>query len=448
MRKFLLHATLVALPVLGYGQIFQENFDGNGQGIAAWTVINVDGLTPATAVNFITNGWNSIDRQGVNGNFGGPAGNYAAMSTSWYTPVGTSNDWLISPTIPVSGASPTLYWDAKAQDAANPDGYKVMLAPNGGNTVADFTVELYSTTSENSWWTSRAVSLTPYIGQNVRVAFVNNSTDKFILVVDNIKVDYTFVQPPASYCGPLQFVDPDFGDPADEPITLVNFAGINNTTSNTIGAGVSHEYFLNQTATVTQGQSYNITLKGNTGGNWTDSFVVFIDWNHNGILNEPGEVYPVTQTIQNSDGTDAVQAVHSIAVPANALPGNTRMRVKKVYGTIANDPDIILPCKGGVFGQAEDYTVNVIASNLAVNEVSKKETSFKAYPNPVTDMLNIDSKVKVKSIQVTDTSGRTVLSSEINQSKFNINLSNLSTGSYIVTADTETGLQSVKVIKK
>ncbi len=88
MRKFLLHATLVALPVLGYGQIFQENFDGNGQGIAAWTVINVDGLTPATAVNFITNGWNSIDRQGVNGNFGGPAGNYAAMSTSWYTPVG------------------------------------------------------------------------------------------------------------------------------------------------------------------------------------------------------------------------------------------------------------------------------------------------------------------------------------------------------------------------
>lgn len=37
MRKFLLHATLVALPVLGYGQIFQENFDGNGQGIAAWT---------------------------------------------------------------------------------------------------------------------------------------------------------------------------------------------------------------------------------------------------------------------------------------------------------------------------------------------------------------------------------------------------------------------------
>ncbi|RXM51110.1 MULTISPECIES: T9SS-dependent choice-of-anchor J family protein [unclassified Chryseobacterium] len=447
MRKILLHATLVALPVLGYSQIFQENFDGTGPGIAAWTVINVDGLTPATAVSFISNGWNRIDRQGTDGNFGGPAGNFAAMSTSWYTPAGTSNDWLISPPVAVSGASPTLYWDAKAQDPDYPDGYKVMLAPNGGNTVADFTVQLYNTTGENSWWTSRAVSLTPYIGQNVRVAFVNNSTDKFMLAVDNIKVDYTFVQPPPSYCGPLQFIDSS-GDPLDEPITLVNFAGINNTTSNAIGAGVSHEYFLNQTATVTQGQSYNITLKGNTGGNWTDSFVVFIDWNHNGIMDEAGEVYPVTQTIQNSDGTDAIQAVHSIAVPANALVGNTRMRVKKMFDTFDNDPNIILPCKGGEFGQAEDYTVNVIASNLAVNEVSKKETTFKVYPNPVTDILNIDSKVKVSSIYVTDASGRTVLSSEINQNKFNVNLSKLSSGSYIVTAHTENGLQSVKVIKK
>jgi hypothetical protein len=38
MRKILLQATLVALPVLGYSQIFQEDFDGNGPGIAAWTV--------------------------------------------------------------------------------------------------------------------------------------------------------------------------------------------------------------------------------------------------------------------------------------------------------------------------------------------------------------------------------------------------------------------------
>ena len=447
MRKILLLATFVALPVLGYSQIFQEDFDGNGPGIAAWTTIDADGLTPASGVDFITNGWNRIDRDGTDGGFGGPAGNYAAMSTSWYTPAGTSNDWLISPQIAISGASPTLYWDVKAQDPDYPDGYKIMLSPTGGNTVADFTVELYNTAGENSWWTSRALSLTPYIGQNVRIAFVNNSNDKFMLIVDNIKVDYTYVEPPITYCGPLSFID-IFGDPADEPITLVNFAGINNVTSNTLGTGTSHEYFLSQTATVTQGQSYDITLKGNTGGNWENSFVVFIDWNQNGTLDDAGEVYEVTQTIQNSNGTDAIQAVHSITVPANALPGNTRMRVKKLYGTIDDDPSLTAPCIGGAYGQAEDYTVNVLASSLATHEVTKKNASFRVYPNPVTQILNIDSQEKIQSVSVFDATGRNVLSSEVNQAKYNVDLSKLTSGTYIVTIKTENGSQSAKVIKK
>lgn len=443
MRKLLFIAMSVALPFYGHGQIFQENFDGTGPGISAWTVIDADGLTPATNVSFITNGWNRIDRQGANGSFGGPAGNFAAMSTSWYTPAGTSNDWLISPQVTISGASPTLYWDAKAQDADYPDGYKVMLAPNGGNTIADFTIELYSTTGENASWTSRAASLTPYIGQTVRFAFVNNSTDKFVLLIDDIKVDYTYVQPPLSYCGPLTFEDL-FGDPGDEPITLVNFAGINNTTSATAYTGNPHEFFLSQVATVTQGQSYDITLKGNTGGNYENSFAVFIDWNQNGVLNDPGEIYQVSQTITNSTGTDAAQAVQTIAVPITATPGNTRMRVKKIYGTT----DLTNPCVGADYGQAEDYTVNVVASPLGVTESLKDNSVFKAYPNPVTDILSINSPVIINSINIIDVNGRNVLTSEINKKKFDLNVSRLSSGVYIVSAQTEKGLQSVKIIKK
>jgi len=443
MKRQLLNVMLLGFPVFGFSQIFLENFDGNGQGIAAWTVLNVDGLTPATSVNFITNGWNRIDRDGANGSFGGPAGNYAAMSTSWYTPAGTSNDWLISPTIPVSGASPTLYWDAKAQDADYPDGYKVMLAPNAGNTVADFTVELYSTTGENSNWTSRAASLTPYIGQNVRFAFVNNSTDKFMLMVDNIKVDFTYVAPPLSYCGPLSFQDSLFGEDGDEPITLVNFAGINNTTAATAYTGNSHEFFLSQTANVTSGQSYDITLKGNTGGNYASNFAVFIDWNQNGNLNDPGEVYAVTQTITNSTGTDALQAVHTITVPTTALSGNTRMRVKKIYGTT----DLTDPCEGSDYGQAEDYTVNV-TSSLSVNDVAKKDSNLKIYPNPVSDVLNIDSASKIKSVKIYDLSGKNVLTEVVNTNKPTLNVSSLISGTYVITAESETGLQSAKIIKK
>lgn len=442
MKRHLLNVLLLGLPVFGFSQIFQENFDGNGQGITAWTVLDVDGLTPATDVAFITNGWNRINRQGAEGNFGGPAGNYAAMSTSWYSPAGTSNDWLISPTIPVSGTSPTLYWDAKSQDTTYLDGYKVMLSPNGGNTIADFTVELYNNTGENSTWTSRAVNLTPYIGQNVRFAFVNNSNDKFMLLVDNIKVDYTYVAPPPSYCGPLAFENL-FGE-GDEPITLVNFAGINNVSDDEEYLGNSHEYFLSQIGTVTQGQSYNITLKGNTAGNYTSYFAVFIDWNQNGVLNDPGEVYEVTQTITGSTGLDAMQAVHSIAVPATALPGNTRMRVKKVF----DDTNLLSPCLGDDYGQAEDYTVNVLDAQLAVNETVKKNPGLKVYPNPVSDILNINSDPKIKSVRIYDLSGKNVLTQTVDANKPAINVSSLSSGTYVITAETETGLQSAKIIKK
>lgn len=175
--------------VQGKATVFQENFDGSGPGFEAWTVLDVDGKTPATAVNFITTGWNRIDKQGANGNFGGPAGDYAAMSTSWYTPAGTSNDWLITPSIAIPAGTSTFKWDAKAQDADYPDGYKLMLAPNGGNTVADFTVELYSTPGEDAAWVTRTVNTSAYAGTNVRLAFVNNSTDMFMLLVDNILVD-------------------------------------------------------------------------------------------------------------------------------------------------------------------------------------------------------------------------------------------------------------------
>jgi len=48
--------------------------------------------------------------------------------------------------------------------------------------------------------------------------------------------------------------------------------------------------------------------------------------------------------------------VYSILVPATATPGVTRLRVKKLYGTTdQNDP-----CLGTSYGQAEDYTLNIL----------------------------------------------------------------------------------------
>ncbi len=187
MKKRVLYLFLL-FPILGFSQIFSENWDGNGQGIDAWTLINNDGLTVNEGVAFITDAWTVVDLLGDQ-NFGGPAGNFAAASTSWYDVPGISDDYLISPAINLTDeTSATLVWDSKAQDPEFSDGYELRLSPTGGNNIADFTVSLFTIDAENSEWTTRTVNLTPYIGSNVRFAFINNSNDKYILLIDNISV--------------------------------------------------------------------------------------------------------------------------------------------------------------------------------------------------------------------------------------------------------------------
>src|SRR5690606_32679775 len=107
------------------------------------------------------------------------------------------------------------------------------------------------------------------------------------------------------------------------------------------------------------GNSYSIALEGNTAGNWQNRFVVFMDWNQNGVLNDAGEVYVITQTITGSTGTDGQQATGTIQVPAGAMVGNTRMRVKKINST----DNFLNPCSGASYGQAEDYTIRVTVSH-------------------------------------------------------------------------------------
>jgi hypothetical protein len=142
---------------------------------------------------------------------------------------------------------------------------------------------------------------------------------------------------------------------AVEPITLVNFGGINNSTGPLVNGTPALEDFTGTTGNVTAGQNYTMTVKGNTDGNFTTYIRVFIDWNQNNILNDAGEVYDIG-TIANSTGVDAIQVSASIAVPTTALAGNTRMRVMKRYNGYSTGP-----CQTGAgYGQAEDYTLAVL----------------------------------------------------------------------------------------
>lgn len=191
MKKHLLAIAIFAAG-LATAQTFTEPFtSATGVGLpAGWLQNNVDGKTPAnvTSINsysFGTNAWVTRNMSTSSDPATAAHGRIAA-STSYYTPAGISNDWLISPsfTVPTNGV---LSWAANAPDANYPDGYLVKISTTGTLTT-DFSTTLLTVPAENSTWNTRSINLNAYAGQTVRIAFVNNSNDMYLLWIDDVSL--------------------------------------------------------------------------------------------------------------------------------------------------------------------------------------------------------------------------------------------------------------------
>ena len=242
-----------------------------------------------------------------------------------------------------------------------------------------------------------------------------------------------------------------------EKISNVTFAGINNTTSATVGGSPAHEFFLDKIGTVLTNTTYPISMNANTDGTtFRHFFAVFIDWNQDGDFDDANEKYftsPETFVfVLGSNGVTGTPAVGSIVVPENAKLGQTRMRVKSAYygstgpNTEPNLSNFANACvtTGSSFGQVEDYTIQVNSATQGTSNVDKAKVSV--YPNPFHDVLNISDVKGVKFVSVSDVAGRQV---KTMKAAAQLNLSDLKTGLYIVTLHMEDGsVKSVKAIKK
>ena len=185
-KKILIIGSLIA-STSSFGQtIFNQNFNASANLPAGWAQYNVDGLTPNSTFSSLmgVNAWVGIAGSQLNltGN-----GN-VMLSTSAYTPTGTSNDWLVTPsiTIPITGYS--LQYDVMSGSATSFESYEVYISTTG-NTVADFTgAAVYSESSAPATLTNRTIDLSAYSGQSIYVAFRNNSTNKWLMIIDNVIV--------------------------------------------------------------------------------------------------------------------------------------------------------------------------------------------------------------------------------------------------------------------
>lgn len=205
MKKLVLTLSLALVSALAADAqvLFYEDFDGiggptaGGAGTytfpAGWFLRNVDNRTPDAQTAYVNEAWER--REDFNFN----VGDSCAFSTSFYSPVGPADDWMWTPLVGPLPANTILSWNAVTYDPNYRDGYEVRIMtsaqgpPTGGtgvlgNQVTNST-QVFSTAAENTSWTTQSVNLSAYAGQSVYVAFRNTSNDKFLLLIDDVKLE-------------------------------------------------------------------------------------------------------------------------------------------------------------------------------------------------------------------------------------------------------------------
>lgn len=219
---------------------------------------------------------------------------------------------------------------------------------------------------------------------------------------------------------------------ADEKIKRVVFGTIDNTSTGTAG----YEDFTNLSTNVTESTSYPISITPVwTSTTYNEAYTVFIDWNGDGDFDDAGEK-AFTQA-----GTKNTPVTGTINVPAGiALDSPLVMRVSMKFNTAPT------ACETFSYGQVEDYTL-IGKKFLAVSDASKGNATL-LYPNPVKDLINIQSKDSSDfSYQIYNTAGQIVLKGKSADKK--INAQNLSSGNYIIELTDKNGEKTTqKFIKK
>lgn len=157
-------------------QLLSETFDTEIP--AGWTIIDVDGLTSVTAQA----DWASWAHNPTS---------LDACSSSWYDNAGTgpTDDWLITPAIAVPGSGAYgLKYFASSHEASYLEEYEVLVSTTGTDP-ADFSTSLLSVTNEPLAGVTHLLSLVPFAGQTIYIAFHHTSDDESMLHLDNVIID-------------------------------------------------------------------------------------------------------------------------------------------------------------------------------------------------------------------------------------------------------------------
>lgn len=182
-----------------------------------------------------------------------------AASTSWFNSVNQADRWLITSgmTIPATGYK--LIFDVAALEDAYPDGIAVRISTQGNTDRSMFEdTAVFSVARCSSNWTEYTIDLSAYAGKSIHIAFVQQSLDMNLIMIDNI-----FVGIPAANALSLRQLYIPSSCQLNTPVELRGRV-VNTGTANLTSFGV--QYTVNG---VLRGENYVSNINIPHGGSYT-----------------------------------------------------------------------------------------------------------------------------------------------------------------------------------
>jgi len=100
------------------------------------------------------------------------------------------------------------------------------------------------------------------------------------------------------------------------------------------------------------------------------------------------------------------------------------------------------------YGTTASGTFKIAAYDASLSAPSFDNAAFKAYPNPVKDVLKLSYSQDMASVSVFNLLGQQVINKELNASEANVDMSNLSAGTYLVKVTVDNQVKTIKVVKQ